>query len=251
MKTKGEIKYILYVTRKFAAEIKGLFIAGIEDIRDSDSFKDGLKTGVIIFIQSILALGFTGLFIVWVVSYLGLILIHILIKPLSQIYKFALRIWKKAHSFMPLPPNAGDAVVYCVANIFVTHPADFPVAGHGGGTASLITSSVQQRPGFNYVKLDVIKQSATPLNDMERERLKLLLQRYINGLLQCNLVDGIPQQYSTGGFPFLYIDEVTDIGSTLQIDVLWVGHANVERYIKNRHNPPTPPPTSDASDGDF
>ena len=251
MKTKGEIKYILYVTCKFAAEIKGLFIAGVEDIKDSDSLKDGLQTGVIIFIQSILALGFTGLFLVWLVSYLGLILIHILKKPLSQIYKFVVRIWEKAHSFMPLPPNAGEAVVYCVTNIFIQHPADFPVAGHGGGTASLMTDSVQQRPGFNYIQLNVIKQSATPLIDMELERVRLLLQRYINGLLSFNLIDGIPQQYSNGGFPFLYVDSVQDIGSTLQIDVLWVGHKNVEDYIKGKNNPPTPTPTPEASDRDF
>ena len=233
LKIQAEIKDILHTTQDFVREIKAFFKVGIEDIKDSQSLVEGVQVGVYLLIQSILALCFAGLFLAWLAGYFGLILIHILKKPISQLYKLALRIWEKANSFMPLPTHAPEAVVYCVANILSQHPSDFPVAGNGGETAKLITASVQQRPGFNYIKLDVVKQNSAPLNETEVERLKLLLQRYINSLLSLNLVDGIPQQYSVGGFPFLYVDEVQDIGSTLQIDVLWVGHKNVEGYIRS------------------
>lgn len=182
-------------------------------------------------------------------SLMGTMLLYIPIKYTVYIIS---EIHKKANCFMPLPPNALGATGNCIINILNQHPTDFPVAGHtNGGTGSIFSSSIEQRPGFNYIQFDIVKQNATELNDMERERVRLLLQRYINSMLQSNLIDGIPQQRSNGGFPFLYIDAVEDKGTTIQLDILWVGHSNVENYIKNKNTPPPPPTSPGASDGDF
>jgi len=142
-------------------------------------------------------------------------------------------------------------VANCVTYILQTYSSEFPVAGHGYGTANQVIAAVKSRPSFQYVQLDLVKSNVAELNEMELDRISLIMQRYINSMLSYNLIDGIPQRTSNNGFPFLFVDEIQDKGTTLQIDVLWVGHEHVENYIKKKSTPTLPSTPPGADDKDF